>query len=196
MTRSKTATDEPRTRPPQHQPLPGLEVVTGGDSGIGRPAAIAVAKEGADVAIVYLDEHEDARRTQAEIERLDRHCVPIAADLTHDEECDRVVDEACHALGRLGNLGQPAAPGARRDLRRRSLPLSGVDACSESCSRSSTARLRRIERAAIPSLGTTTSYPRRCASAAVNQMQLVADTPVSTSRRTSSASSSSSSGVQ
>jgi NAD(P)-dependent dehydrogenase (short-subunit alcohol dehydrogenase family) len=116
-------------RPPQRQRKPGVEskmqprprskmseyrgtgklegqvaLVTGGDSGIGRAAAIAFAKEGADVAIVYLDEHSDARETCGEIERRERRCVAIAADLSRADECECVVDEAFAQLGRLDVL--------------------------------------------------------------------------------------------
>jgi NAD(P)-dependent dehydrogenase (short-subunit alcohol dehydrogenase family) len=81
-----------------------VALVTGGDSGIGRAAAIAFAKEGADVAIVYLDEHSDARETCDEIERLERRCAAIAADLSRADECARAVDEAFDSLGRLDVL--------------------------------------------------------------------------------------------
>jgi NAD(P)-dependent dehydrogenase (short-subunit alcohol dehydrogenase family) len=131
---------EQQTRPPQRQELPGLEsemhprpesamrgyqaagrlagqvaLVTGGDSGIGRAAAIAFAKEGADVAIVYLDEHSDARSTADEIERLDRRCVRVAADLRRVDECRRAVDEAHGRLGRLDVLVNNAAMQVRQD---------------------------------------------------------------------------------
>src|SRR5262245_24829896 len=95
---------EQRQRPPQKQQRqPGIEsvmkprpefegenyspagkltdmvaLITGGDSGIGRAVAVAFAKEGADVAIVYLDEHDDARATKREIEKIGRHCITLA----------------------------------------------------------------------------------------------------------------------
>jgi NAD(P)-dependent dehydrogenase (short-subunit alcohol dehydrogenase family) len=90
-------------------------LVTGGDSGIGRAVAIAFAREGADVAIVYLDEHSDARETAAEIDRLGRRCVAIAADLTRVEECHRAVDEAVGHLGRLDVLVNNAAMQVEQD---------------------------------------------------------------------------------
>jgi NAD(P)-dependent dehydrogenase (short-subunit alcohol dehydrogenase family) len=130
-----------QTKPPQRQSRkPGLEskmrprpeskmrdyrasgrlegqtaLVTGGDSGIGRAAAIAFAKEGADVAIVYLDEHADARETAKAIAGLERRCVCIAADLSRADECRRAVDEAVHELGRLDVLVNNAATHVKQD---------------------------------------------------------------------------------
>ena len=62
-------------------------LITGGDSGIGRAVAIGFAKEGADVAILYLDEHDDARSTQSRIEAEDRRCIAIAGDLGDEDFC-------------------------------------------------------------------------------------------------------------
>lgn len=92
-----------------------VALVTGGDSGIGRAAAVAFAREGADVAIVYLDEHSDARETATEVERLERRCAVIAADLSDADECRRAVDEAVQALGRLDILVNNAAMQVRQD---------------------------------------------------------------------------------
>ena len=75
-----------------------VALVTGGDSGIGRAVAIAFAKEGADVAIVYLNEHDDARETAAEVERLERQCLTIAADLSDPKACRTAVDEAVREI--------------------------------------------------------------------------------------------------
>src|SRR5712664_146849 len=64
-----------------------VAIVTGGDSGIGRAVAIAFAKEGADLVIAYLDEHQDAAETKQIINNLGRQCLPIALDLRQEESC-------------------------------------------------------------------------------------------------------------
>src|SRR4051794_28221033 len=79
-------------------------LVTGGDSGIGRAVAVAFAKEGADVAIAYLSEDEDARYTVALIEREGRKAKAIRADLSRRENCDRAISETVEALGHLDVL--------------------------------------------------------------------------------------------
>jgi NAD(P)-dependent dehydrogenase (short-subunit alcohol dehydrogenase family) len=84
-------------------------LVTGGDSGIGRAVAIGFAKEGADVAILYLDEHDDARSTQSRIEAEDRRCIAIAGDLGDEGFCREAVARAVEALGRLDLLVNNAA---------------------------------------------------------------------------------------
>ncbi|MDQ2677131.1 MAG: SDR family oxidoreductase [Actinomycetota bacterium] len=76
-------------------------VVTGGDSGIGRAVAIAFAKEGADVVISYLDEHDDAARTSQLIEAEGRRCETIAGDLSREDECERLITATVDALGGL-----------------------------------------------------------------------------------------------
>lgn len=76
-------------------------LITGGDSGIGRAVAIAFAKEGADVAISYLDEHGDAARTQHLVEAEGRRCVSIAGDLSQEPECLRLVAASVDGLGGL-----------------------------------------------------------------------------------------------
>ena len=60
-------------------------IITGGDSGIGRAVAYAYAKEGADVAILYLNEEKDAAETQKHVEDLGRKCFPIRADLRQEQ---------------------------------------------------------------------------------------------------------------
>jgi NAD(P)-dependent dehydrogenase (short-subunit alcohol dehydrogenase family) len=84
-------------------------LVSGGDSGIGRAVAIGFAKEGADVAILYLDEHDDARSTQSRIEAEDRRCIAIAGDLGDEGFCREAVARAVQALGRLDLLVNNAA---------------------------------------------------------------------------------------
>lgn len=79
-------------------------VVTGGDSGIGRATAIAFAKEGADVAIVYYDEHEDAESARRLVEAEGRRCVSIAGDLGEEDFCREVVDKVVRAFGGIDVL--------------------------------------------------------------------------------------------
>src|SRR5919107_2935139 len=62
-------------------------IITGGDSGIGRAVPITFAKEGADVAIVYLNEHEDAKATRQWVEQESRRCVTIAGDVADESFC-------------------------------------------------------------------------------------------------------------
>ena len=116
--------------PPQHQPRqPGIEsdmrpvpvyeddayrgagrlegkraLVTGGDSGIGRAVAIAFAKEGADVAFTYLDEHDDARVTTRRVEELGRRCLAIAGDLRDGAFIEALVARTVSEFGGLDVL--------------------------------------------------------------------------------------------
>jgi len=87
-----------------------VALITGGDSGIGRAVAVLYAREGADVAIVYLPEEEqDAQETRAAIEREGRRCVLIAGDVTDFSFCQRAVDRAVRELGKLDILVNNAA---------------------------------------------------------------------------------------
>lgn len=79
-------------------------LITGGDSGMGAAAAIAFAKEGADVAIAYLDEHEDAYRTRNRIEELGQRCLLLPGDLRDKEHCKYIVDATVQAFGQLDVL--------------------------------------------------------------------------------------------
>jgi NAD(P)-dependent dehydrogenase (short-subunit alcohol dehydrogenase family) len=79
-------------------------LVTGGDSGIGRAVAAAFAKEGADVAIAYLDEDEDARHTCGLVEAEGRKATAIKGDLADEANCRRAVQQAVDALGGLDIL--------------------------------------------------------------------------------------------
>ncbi|MFH5183930.1 SDR family oxidoreductase [Paenibacillus sp. TAB 01] len=81
-----------------------IALITGGDSGIGRAVAIAFAKEGADLAIAYLDEHEDAAETKRVVNGLGRQCLTMAADLRQEENCHSVVNETIRTYGRLDIL--------------------------------------------------------------------------------------------
>ena len=84
-------------------------LITGGDSGIGRAVAIAFAKEGADVAISYLNEHQDAEETRRFVEKEGRRCIAIAGDIGEEAFCRRLVDETVEAFGRLDILVNNAA---------------------------------------------------------------------------------------
>ncbi|MCP2257271.1 NAD(P)-dependent dehydrogenase, short-chain alcohol dehydrogenase family [Streptoalloteichus tenebrarius] len=79
-------------------------LITGGDSGIGRAVAVAFAKEGADVAIAYLSEHEDARRTAELVGEAGRRYVLIPGDLADGEQCRRAVSQTVDELGGLDLL--------------------------------------------------------------------------------------------
>lgn len=113
------------TLPPQHQnkqpgieammnPLPEYEdpnyrgseklkgknvLITGGDSGIGRAVSIAFAKEGAHIAIAYLDELEDANETKRLVEKQGVKCILLPGDLSSEQHCQHIVKEAASKLG-------------------------------------------------------------------------------------------------
>ncbi len=84
-------------------------LITGGDSGIGRSVAILFAREGADVAIVYLDEHEDAEKTREMVEDEGGRCLVIAGDVGRRGFCDEAVERTIEAFGRLDVLVNNAA---------------------------------------------------------------------------------------
>jgi NAD(P)-dependent dehydrogenase (short-subunit alcohol dehydrogenase family) len=120
--------------PKQHQPKPGSEaaldpaplydapyylgskklqdkvaIVTGGDSGIGRAVAILFAREGADVAVVYLDEQQDADVTKRRVEAEGRRCLLIAGDVSKQPFCNKAVARTVKEFGRLDVLVNNAA---------------------------------------------------------------------------------------
>jgi NAD(P)-dependent dehydrogenase (short-subunit alcohol dehydrogenase family) len=84
-------------------------IVTGGDSGIGKAVAIAFAREGADVLVAYLDEHEDAKDTSRLVEDAGQRAVLVAGDLSTAEGCRAVVDRAVGEFGRVDVLVNNAA---------------------------------------------------------------------------------------
>ena len=86
-----------------------VALITGGDSGIGRAVAIAFAREGADVLVSYLDEHEDAAETRRLVEEAGRRCLTIAGDIADEAHCTGLVDRCVRELGRLDVLVNNAA---------------------------------------------------------------------------------------
>ncbi|MEN2508228.1 SDR family oxidoreductase [Stutzerimonas stutzeri] len=126
--------DENQTLPPQQQPEPGKEglmnprpefrgedykaagklqgkvaIITGGDSGIGRSVAVLFAREGADVAILYLDQHQDADQTRKVVEEQGRTCLTFAGDVADRDVCRKVIDETLAKFGKLDILVNNAA---------------------------------------------------------------------------------------
>jgi len=81
-----------------------VALITGGDSGMGAAAAIAFAKEGADIAISYLDEHEDANRTKQRIENLGQRCLLLPGDLRDKQQCINIVEKTVETFGGLDVL--------------------------------------------------------------------------------------------
>ncbi|MPR11968.1 SDR family oxidoreductase [Microvirga tunisiensis] len=128
------SSDEKQTLPPQLQdqqpgretemnPRPDYEprypgsdrlngkvaLITGGDSGIGRATAVLFAREGADLAILYLNEGEDAQETKRLVEREGRLCLTIAGDVGDPDFCRSAVDQAIQRFGKLDVLVNNAA---------------------------------------------------------------------------------------
>ena len=126
--------EDNQTLPPQEQPEHGKEglmnprpeyrgeeykaagklegkvaIITGGDSGIGRSVAVLYAREGADVAILYLDQHQDADETRKVVEEQGRRCLTFAGDVADRDVCRKVIDETLAAFGKLDILVNNAA---------------------------------------------------------------------------------------
>jgi NAD(P)-dependent dehydrogenase (short-subunit alcohol dehydrogenase family) len=108
-----TMTPKPESEARGYRPAGKLEgkvaLITGGDSGIGKSVAIHYAKEGADVAIIYLEERGDAARTGALIEAEGRRSLLIEGDVGEREFCSRAVERTVAELGRLDVLINNAA---------------------------------------------------------------------------------------
>jgi NAD(P)-dependent dehydrogenase (short-subunit alcohol dehydrogenase family) len=124
----------PKKIPPQHQDQqPGIEkkmhprpiydndepgsgklkgkvaLITGGDSGIGRSVAIFFAKEGADVVIAYLNEHEDAKETAAAVKKYGRDALLVPIDIAVEENCRHLIQKAIEYFGKIDILVNNAA---------------------------------------------------------------------------------------
>jgi NAD(P)-dependent dehydrogenase (short-subunit alcohol dehydrogenase family) len=100
--------DDPNYKP-GGKLLGKVAIITGGDSGQGRAIAVAFAKEGADVAIVYLNEHTDAEETKQAVELKGRKCLCIAGDIGQEAFCKQVVDQTVEHFGKLDILVNNAA---------------------------------------------------------------------------------------
>lgn len=86
-----------------------VAIVTGGDSGIGRAVAVLFAREGADIAVVYLDEDADAQVTKSAVEAEGRKCILVAGDVSKRGFCKQAVRKTVRAFGRLDVLVNNAA---------------------------------------------------------------------------------------
>jgi NAD(P)-dependent dehydrogenase (short-subunit alcohol dehydrogenase family) len=86
-----------------------IAFITGGDSGIGRAVAVLFAKEGADIAIVYLNEHEDAKEVKDEVESYGGQCLLIPGDISKEAFCKKAVSNAIKVFGRIDLLVNNAA---------------------------------------------------------------------------------------
>ncbi|HEX5819257.1 MAG TPA: SDR family oxidoreductase [Gemmatimonadales bacterium] len=112
--REAAMTPRPEYEAPAYRGAGKLEgqaaLITGGDSGIGRAVAVLYAREGADVAIVYLqEEQEDAEETQQAVEAEGRRCLLLPGDVTSAVFCNRAVERTVKAFGRLDVLVNNAA---------------------------------------------------------------------------------------
>jgi NAD(P)-dependent dehydrogenase (short-subunit alcohol dehydrogenase family) len=97
-----------------------VALITGADSGIGRAVAALFAREGADVAILYLCEHDDAAKTRAIVEKEGRRAITIAGDIGSKEFCDKAVKQTVEELGGLhilvNNAGEQHSDKDIRDI--------------------------------------------------------------------------------
>ncbi|MFZ7127859.1 MAG: SDR family oxidoreductase [Desulfobacterales bacterium] len=104
----QTMNPKPQDVDPHYRASGRLEgkvaLITGGDSGIGRAAAILFAKEGADISIGYLEEHGDAEETRRMIEQEARHCITLAGDVGQEGFCRELVGKTVQRFGRIDIL--------------------------------------------------------------------------------------------
>src|SRR5690606_34540111 len=95
-----------------------VALITGGDSGIGRAVAFLFAREGADVAIGYLEEHQDAEETLRRVEELGSRGLSMAGDIGDEEFCKKLVERTVETFGKLDILINNAAEQhPRKDIR-------------------------------------------------------------------------------
>lgn len=86
-----------------------VAIITGADSGIGRSVAVLFAREGADIVCSYLNEHEDAKKTKACVEKEGRKCLLIDGDIGNSAKCDEIVEKAMKEFGHIDILVNNAA---------------------------------------------------------------------------------------
>lgn len=86
-----------------------VAIITGGDSGIGRSAAVHYAREGADCSIIYLNEHKDAQKTKEMVEKEGQKCILISGDIGDKEFCKSAVEKTFAEFGRINILINNAA---------------------------------------------------------------------------------------
>lgn len=93
---------------PSYQPAGKLKdkvaVITGGDSGIGRAVAVAYAKEGADIVMIYLNQHEDAEETEQAVIKTGRRCLKISVDIKQEQDVFGVIDQVMNEFGKIDIL--------------------------------------------------------------------------------------------
>ena len=123
-------------------------LITGGDSGIGRAVSIAFAREGADVCVSYLEEHEDAEETRRLVEEEGRRCITVAGDIGDEEHCRELVRRTVAEFGRLDVLVNNAAEQHPRES------LEEIDAAQlERTFRTNIFSMFFLTKAALPHLG-------------------------------------------
>ncbi|MES1225416.1 MAG: SDR family NAD(P)-dependent oxidoreductase, partial [Bacteroidota bacterium] len=76
-----------------------VAIITGGDSGIGRAVAVSFAKEGADIVIVYLNEHADAKETESYLKKYGNKCLLIATDISEAKNCKKIINAVKKRFG-------------------------------------------------------------------------------------------------
>ncbi len=92
-----------------------VAAISGGDSGIGRAVAVAFAREGADIAIAYLNEHQDAKETKRMVEEQGRRCLTLAGDIGEEQFCRKFIEWTLREFGRLDVLVNNAAEQHEQD---------------------------------------------------------------------------------